>query len=241
MLRTRRLLLLAPFIVRASASSRLVADGRYARLFDGSGKPVTSLLMGEPSSGQPFVASIPVEPRPDLLASNFQAAWKAQAREVAERFRNNAQLVGYGWRPLDWSAKLVRSLRESSSLPETRAVYLLWLKDRYSYVIDRLNEVYGTSASSFTELETIRWPKAFSPTIEADNLAFLPGVARTLYTTASEAIRAVHPEGVILGERFPASTPAPVLEAVGPSIDAYWLDFEPPISLKLPKPILRLG
>jgi hypothetical protein len=216
-------------------------EGRYARLLDPAGRPVTSLFLSETNPGQPFVASIRVEAHPDLLSSAFQASWKSQVQNTVKRHKSDPQLLGYGWRALNWSPKLIRSLRESRAVPETRAVYLLWLKDRYSYVIDRLNEVYSTEAQSFTDLETIKWPAKTSTAIEADDVAFLAGMARTFYTTASEAIRVMHPEAVFLGERFPALTPSAVLEAVAPAIDAYWLDFEPPISLKLPKPILRFG
>jgi hypothetical protein len=84
-----------------------------------------------------------------VLEETFLSALRPRAAAVCQEWKaKKADGVS-----LVWGAKpSAETMRKLDSNSEGKQFYVLWLKDRYSYNIARLNEAYGLEAAAFTDL-----------------------------------------------------------------------------------------
>ena len=153
----------------------------------------------------------------------FHPDFPAQARKACEplaRFAGDPYLIGhFVLNEVGWGG-FHRSVLELPAGVPGKARLLAKLKKRYG-TIQRLNQRWDTSASSFEEL---RWPKKGDPPLtdaaKKELAEFRGEAAEAWYRGWREAIRSVDPNHLILGSRLHhGNRPAEVVAAC-----ARWMD-----------------
>jgi len=118
------------------------AQFRYMKLF--------VLVLGHlhtASAAEPVLVELKLPLHFDPFALDAKAQYKQAAREacLAPKAKN---FTGYRWR----LPAVAAELRLMTGASEGKQVYIGFLKTKYGYNIATLNQDYGTSAQSFTEL-----------------------------------------------------------------------------------------
>lgn len=159
---------------------------------------------------------LPVAWRYDLAALEtiavgsdpFDAEVVEAVHKAAAKGKHRAGLVGYTWTPSDWSPARVSAMRQRPAESAAKQQYVGYLKERYSYSIERVNEIYGLESTSFSDLliESFSKIDVARPAIQADDREFLSDTASRLAQAVAETLRTVHPGALLFSE--PASGPA---------------------------------
>jgi hypothetical protein len=192
--------------------------------------PYTVILDIAARSGANWLKGLPL----DVYSPQFEA----MARQIAEKEcaprSQDPYLLGYfsdnelRWGP-DWRGKqnmLAMYLNLPSKTPG-RLHAMAFLKQKYADSIRRLNQAWGTQATSFDDIPS----EAKSNAFQADNAQFLGMVARRYFQICAQAIHAADPNHLYLGAKFAGMPPDPVLQASQAadvvSVDIYNFDPRP--------------
>jgi hypothetical protein len=137
----------------------------------------------------------------DVGADLFDEQLVAVVEKSAQAGRQRAGLVGYTWTPSDWSRARVAAFRRSGE-SASKQHYVGFLKERYAYSIERVNELYGIESTSFTDLLTDNFAELDSsrPAVVADDGDFLAELAGRLAESVALALRTAHPGALLFTE-----------------------------------------
>lgn len=165
---------------------------------------------------------------PDVFDPRFQKDAYAYAQaSISPRYVNDPSLIGYFIdNELSWfgGAQLIYNPNytladDFIALPPAYAGKQYWvnifLQKTLGYTLARLNQLYGTSFTSWTDLLDItKLPNnAQDPQIQADKNAFLSVIASTYFSVTNSAIKSVDPNHLNLCARFASYAPDQVVEA----------------------------
>ncbi len=153
----------------------------------------------------------------DVSGDPFDEQLVAAVQKAAQTGRRRTALIGYTWTPSDWSLARVARLRRTSE-SASKQQYVGFLKEKYAYSIERVNDLYGLESTSFTDLLTDPFAKldATRPAVVADDREFLAESAARLAESVALALRETHPHALLFSETL-ASPEAAV--AMAPHVD----------------------
>jgi len=160
---------------------------------------------------------------PDVFAPAFAAETQRLANRVCRPLAEDPWLIGYVTdTALAWSlggrdseGLLVQFLR-LGDYASGRAALLGFLTDRYLDV-EALNEAWHTEYGAFAEIGRV--PQAGAAIPKEDEEEFARLVADQYFRVTHDAIRGVDANHLLLGCRFLAPPPKPVLEAAREYVD----------------------
>ncbi len=139
----------------------------------------------------------------DIGGDLFDDQLVAAVERAAQLGRPRSLLAGYTWPSSDWSVQRTKAIRHG---PESasKQQYVAFLKERYSYSIERVNELYGLESTSFTDLLTDKFTNFDSsrPAVLADDRLFLIEAAGRLAESLTEALKQAHPAALLFSEPF---------------------------------------
>jgi len=174
--------------------------------------------------GMPYTATLDLTGRldgeggqvfPDVFSPAFAREAEARARRNARALAGDRLLLGYFTDDgAAWAAPaedlFVSFLRLDEFAPG-RIALLKFLEDRYLQ-IEQLDEAWGAEYGSFAEIGRVPQVGAAIPKDDHDDFQRL--VAEQYFTLAQSAVRSVDETHLLLGPRFSALPPAPVLQAM---------------------------
>ncbi|MCL4558586.1 MAG: hypothetical protein M1491_08160 [Deltaproteobacteria bacterium] len=172
---------------------------------------------------------------PDVFDPRFRQDAYAYAREaIGQGTVADPWLIGYFIdNELSWfgGAQLIYNpgytlADDYIGLPSTYAGKQYWvnifLQKERGYSLDRLDQLYGTSFTSWTQvLDTTKLPNSAQyPQIQADKQAFLYDIASTYFSVTDGALKSVDPNHLDLCARFASDAPDQVIVAASQYCDA---------------------
>ena len=143
---------------------------------------------------------------PDVFSPEYKAAAERFAAQMAP-LSNDRNLIGYFLRnEPEWAfiknLDIAEELLESTAMLDSREAFVRYLADQYLGEIDKLNESWGSSFSSFDDFRSpIRKARNF-PGSAADLTAFSRMLIDRYVRIPSLAVRAVDPNHLNLGMRY---------------------------------------
>ena len=145
-------------------------------------------------SSQLQLITLPPDPFDDDLVTATQVA--------AKLGRNRADLLGYTWTPSAWTPARLAQIRRLNADSAAKQQYIGYLKERYAYSIERVNEIYGLESTSFSDLltETFAKLETTKPTVAADDRQFLLDTAARVAEALAEALKEAHPGALLFTE-----------------------------------------
>ncbi len=168
----------------------------------------------------------------DVFAPAFMEELKEKIRVEAHRYKNNKFLIGYYFTDTPrWDVVISRKrhlkdwvsyLRNLSKEAAGKQRYIAFLQDKYQ-TIEAFNEAYRLNFKSFEAMLDGRFDHLdfHQPYIISDDTEFLGVIADHLYELATETLRSIDPNHLILGEKYLAGDhPEPVLTAAAKYFDA---------------------
>ena len=138
--------------------------------------------------------NLPADPfDDDLVSATQQAAKLGRARST---------LLGYTWTPTDWTPTRLTKIRRLAGDSAAKQQYIGYLKERYAYSIERVNQIYGLESTSFSDLLTESFAKLepSNPAIAADDHRFLLDTASRLAEAIHDALQDAHPGALLFTE-----------------------------------------
>jgi len=171
---------------------------------------------------------------PDVYDSRFTENAYAYAKQtILPGFVTDPWLIGYFTdNEISWfgGAQLIYNPNHTLAddfigLPFTYAGKQYWvntfLQKNLGYTLDKLNNLYGTAFTSWTQvLDITSLPNNSSyPQIQLDKQAFLYDIALTYFSVANAAIKSVDPNHLNLCARFASYAPDQVIEAASQYCD----------------------
>ena len=139
--------------------------------------------------------------------------------------RDDKMLIGIAFRDLPaWGTRRVDYVRSLPATAPGKQRYVAFLQERYGDDLNRLNETYGSTFSSFQEIEkTEDWKLATeNENAATDDADFLALIAELWYGTLKKAVRQTAPNHLFMGERHQLrDTPDAVLRVVGKHVDVF--------------------
>jgi hypothetical protein len=165
------------------------ADGR-TWLLPPSGPPVAWRY--DPAALETI--TVGTDPFDDEVVTAVEAA--------AMRGRERTSLVGYTWTPSDWSPARVTKMRALAAESAGKQQYVGYLKERYAYSIERVNEIYGLESTSFSDLliESFARLDTAKPAVAEDDRLFLADTAGRLAEAIASTLRKAHPGALLFSE-----------------------------------------
>lgn len=156
------------------------------------------------------VITLPVDPFDDDLVTATQVA--------AKLGRNRADLLGYTWTPSSWSPARLTQIRRRNADSAAKQQYIGYLKERYAYSIERVNEIYGLESTSFSDLLTETFAKLdpTKPAVAADDRQFLLDAASRVAEAIAEALKEAHPGALLFTEPIDDAEIATLLAKFAP-------------------------
>lgn len=192
--------------------------------------PYTVILDFAARAGGNWEKGIPA----DFYDSRFEKAANDIAAEVCQPRRLDHSLLGYfsdnelRW-GADWRGKETM-LDMYLKLPPTAAGHqkaVQFLQEKYGRDIRKLDQAWGTSATTFEDLQA----SASTDAYRSDAAQFLENVAMRYFEVSQRAIHAADPNHLYLGARFAGKPPEAVLRGARNvdvvSINVYELDPRP--------------
>jgi|GEM_PF-6660162 len=125
-----------------------------------------------------FLVSPVVPEKGDVFSERYQS-------ELRDRLRREKASLNLDSVSRDW----VDHIRALPAESDSRQAYVQFLKERYDYVVARLNEAYGLDAQSFTELTSLdfrRLDRSRKAVVE-DDAEFVKSIRDVLLRVAREA------------------------------------------------------
>lgn len=138
--------------------------------------------------------TLPTDPFDDDLLSATQ--------QSAKFGRERSTLLGYSWTPTDWTPTRLAKIRRLNGDSAAKQQYIGYLKERYAYSIERVNQIYGLESTSFSDLLTESFDKLdpSNPAIAADDHQFLLDTASRLAEALRDALQDAHPGALLFTE-----------------------------------------
>ncbi|MBY0506160.1 MAG: hypothetical protein K2X03_19745 [Bryobacteraceae bacterium] len=124
------------------------------------------------------------------------------AQQAAQRGRQRSALIGYTWAPSHWSPARLKALRRLGADSAGKQQYVGYLKERYAYSIERVNEIYGLESTSFSDLLTESFTRLDTgkPAVAADDRQFLHDTASRIAEALAAALKEAHPGALLFTE-----------------------------------------
>ena len=153
----------------------------------------------------------------DLPGDLFDEQLVAAVQKAALAGRQRSNLVGYTWTPSPWTRARVTAIRRSGE-SASKQHYVGFLKERYAYSIERVNELYALESTSFTDLLTDRFLNLDETraTVAADDRDFLLELAGRVAESVALALQTAHPGALLFTE--PLDSPD-IAAAMAPHAD----------------------
>lgn len=154
----------------------------------------------------------------DISGDPYDEQLVAAVEKAAKVGRGRPLLVGYTWTASVWTPARVAEIRRSVDTA-SKQQYVSFLKERYAYSIERVNELYGLESTSFTDLLTDRFPKLDQsrPTVVTDDRDFLIEAAGRLAASIAETLKTAHPGALLFSE--PLQTTPEIAAAMAQHVD----------------------
>lgn len=126
----------------------------------------------------------------------------AAVQKASALGRRRAALVGYTWPASDWTSARVTAMRRLSAESAGKQQYVGFLKERYAYSIERVNEIYGLESTSFSDLLTEGFAALDTSraAVAADDRQFLADCAARLAETLATELQSAHPGALLFSE-----------------------------------------
>ena len=118
------------------------------------------------------------------------------------RGKQRSNLVGYTWSVADWTPVRVTAIRKLSAESAGKQQYAGFLKERYAYSIERVNQIYGLESTSFSDLliESFAQLDLARPEVAADDRQFLAETASRLAEAIAATLHTAHPGALLFSE-----------------------------------------
>jgi hypothetical protein len=166
----------------------------------------------------------------DALRPDFEKRVRQNIETTLERYPHRNNLLGvfldnempwYGhapWGEIPNSTLLEAALALPQEDPAHQAA-VKFLQDRYPSA-KKLGESWGKPLDSWDNLTVEYARSCLSESAHQDRRAFIGYAAETFYRISTQIVRQIMPGVLILGTRFAAYAPQPVIEACGRYCDA---------------------
>ena len=146
----------------------------------------------------------------ELIAAGpdpFDDELVAAVLKAALRGKQRSNLVGYIWSVSDWTPARVTAIRKLSAESAGKQQYVGFLKERYAYSIERVNQIYGLESTSFSDLliESFAHLDLARPEVAADDHQFLAETASRLAEAIAASLHTAHPGALLFSEPLPAA------------------------------------
>ena len=131
----------------------------------------------------------------------------AAVEKAVVRGKQRFPLVGYTWPASDWTPARVTAMRKLSGESAGKQQYVGFLKERYGYSIERVNQIYGLESTSFSDLliESFAQLDVSKPAVAADDRQFLDETASRLAQTIADTLHRAHPGALLFSEPLRAA------------------------------------
>lgn len=183
-------------------------------------------------AAEPAVVSIVLAD--DAHVDVFDAAFAKRARtrvaSLAEAFAD-AKAVQFTLRPLDAWVQEIRTLPGSAT---GKQLYIHFLKEKYGYNVARVNEAYGTEASSFTELESATFERLdrTRAAVAADDREFAHRIVESFLKAVDPLPRELLPRAKVWSPPMPFDTPPELWRLLARHADVLCVATQEPAELK---------
>ena len=130
--------------------------------------------------------------------------------KAIQRGKQRSNLVGYTWSVSDWTPARVTAMRKLSAESAGKQQYVGFLKERYAYSIERVNQIYGLESTSFSDLliESFAQLDLARPEVAADDRQFLAETASRLAEAIAGTLHTAHPGALLFSEPLRGSAVA---------------------------------
>jgi len=153
-------------------------------------------------AAEPVLVDLKLPLHFDPFAVDAKAQYKQAAREACLA-PNPKGFTGYRWRLPPVAAEL----RLMTGASEGKQIYIGFLKTKYGYNIATLNEDYGTSAQSFTELtESPMRVDSTRPPVRKQDAEFDAPIRADMLDAILKALRECDPQHADGGIRLMLQT-----------------------------------
>ena len=127
--------------------------------------------------------------------------------KAIQRGKQRSNLVGYTWSVSDWTPARVTAIRKLSAESAGKQQYVGFLKERYAYSIERVNQIYGLASTSFSDLliESFAQLDLARPEVAADDRQFLAETASRLAEAITDTLHTAHPGALLFSEPLRSS------------------------------------
>ena len=126
------------------------------------------------------------------------------------RGKQRSNLVGYTWSVSDWTPARVTAIRKLITESAGKQQYVGFLKERYAYSIERVNQIYGLESTSFSDLliESFAQLDLARPEVAAADRQFLAETASRLAEAIAGTLHTAHPGALLFSEPLRGSAAA---------------------------------
>ena len=126
------------------------------------------------------------------------------------RGKQRSNLVGYTWSVSDWTPSRVTAMRKLITESAGKQQYVGFLKERYAYSIERVNQIYGLESTSFSDLliESFAQLDLARPEVAAADRQFLAETASRLAEAIAGTLHTAHPGALLFSEPLRGSAAA---------------------------------
>ncbi len=126
----------------------------------------------------------------------------AAVTKAVQRGKQRPNLVGYTWSVSDWTPARVTAMRKLTTESAGKQQYVGFLKERYAYSIERVNQIYGLESTSFSDLliESFTHLDLARPEVAADDRQFLTETASRLAEAIAGTLHTGHPGALLFSE-----------------------------------------
>ena len=136
--------------------------------------------------------------RPDAFDDELAAV----VLKAVSRGKQRSNLLGYTWSVSDWTPSRVTAIRKLVTESAGKQQYVGFLKERYAYSIQRVNQIYGLESTSFSDLliESFAQLDISRPEVVDDDRHFLVETASRLVETLAGTLHTAHLGALLFSE-----------------------------------------